>query len=288
MAAPPRWDVRAHQRRSALAGASSSTRLTRAVRGILGRVDERLAPVPVVAAFGDLARPVVDMVALYVGGSLATGDFHLGVSDLDLVAVTAASLDQACRDQLRRAHQMLQREDSTAAKLHCIYVPRGRASDIGAAHLTWAQGRFFERPLNGIARAELLAAGVTVFGPPPATLLPPVSPSELQAAVRAELTGYWGDAVRKRRMWLADWCVDLGLLTLPRAEAALHEGQLITKSEALGRLERFEVPADLIAEIAYRRSGQGPALSWLDRLRRARTTRHLVAAGIARLTSLPG
>lgn len=60
------------------------------------------------------------------------------------------------------------------------------------------------------------------------------------------------------------------------------------KPEALRRLEHFEIPADLIAEIAGRRNGHGPKLSWLDRLGRGPTARHLVAAGIARLAPPPG
>jgi hypothetical protein len=105
----------------------------------------------------------------------------------------------------------------------------------------------------------------------------------LRAAVRAELTGYWKRALRWPWVWLTDWCVDLGLLTLARAEAALKEGRLITKRDALDRLDRFGVPADLVHQISRRRQGESTPLRITQRLRRACTARRLVARGLRTL-----
>ena len=91
------------------------------------------------------------------------------------------------------------------------------------------------------------------------------------------------DAVRKPWLWVEDVYVDLGLLTLVRAEATLTDGRLITKREALTRLDRFGVPEDLVREIAHRRQGDSLSLTTLQRVRRAGTARRLVARGIASL-----
>jgi hypothetical protein len=255
-------------------------------RGILGLVDFRLVPAPVVAAFAQAVRPLADVVALYVGGSLASGDYCPGVSDLDLVAAVAAPLGPQQRQELRRFHETFEQEHPSAAKLHCLYVPRDGLADVEARHWMWAHGRFGQRHLSGVARAELLHNGITVYGPPPCELLPPMDDGALRVAVRAELTGYWKRALRWPQVWLTDWCVDLGLLTLARAEAALTESRLITKREALDRLDRFGVPADLVQQISRRRRGEGTPLRVAQRVRRAYTARHLVARGLRALVSI--
>ncbi len=251
-----------------------------------GPVDSRLDPAPVVATFAQAVRPVVDVVGLYAGGSLASGDYHPGLSDLDLVAVISAPLDARKQHELRQLHETIRQEHPPAAKLHCIYVPRGEVADVKAAHVMWTHGRLAHWHLSGVARAELLRNGITVYGPPPADLLPPVDDAALRVAVRAELTGHWRTSVRWPWLWrwLSDWFVDLGLLTLARAEAALDDGRLITKSEALGRLDRFGVPADLSQQIGRRRQGENTPLSTIQRIRRAYIARRIVACGLRTLT----
>jgi hypothetical protein len=114
----------------------------------------------------------------------------------------------------------------------------------------------------------------------------PVPPAELRAAVRAEITGYWRATARRRRCWLADSWVDFGLITLPRAEAVLATGDLITKGEAIGRLAGFGVPAALAGEIRDRRAGVPVRLSVPGRIRRARLARRIMRNGVRKL-SLP-
>ena len=80
-----------------------------------------------VADFAELVRPVADVTAFWVGGSLATGDYQPGRSDLDLVALVAAPLGTAQQDQLLTAlHTTLLAEQPLAAGLHCAYLPRHR------------------------------------------------------------------------------------------------------------------------------------------------------------------
>jgi hypothetical protein len=74
--------------------------------------------------------------------------------------------------------------------------------------------------------------------------------------------------------------VDLGLLTVARAEITAREGRLVTKDEALQRLPALGVPADLVAAVAARRRGEGPVLSRRARRRQGRVARRVVARGI--------
>jgi hypothetical protein len=134
---------------------------------------------------------------------------------------------------LRALHRTL-----GVAKLHCAYVSLPDISDVGRKHVTWAHERMFRRPLSGISRAELHQFGVTVYGPAPAELGPPLGPAELAEAARAELRGYWTGAVRRARVWRTDLHVDLGLTTVSRAGVTIATGRLITKREAIDRLRR--------------------------------------------------
>lgn len=237
----------------------------------------------VVHACAEQVIPVAGVTGFYAGGSLATGDYQPGVSDLDLVAVVEAPLSAAQESGLQDVHRALIASRPEAAKLHCFYVPAPEAADMAMAHVNWAHGELYRRPLSGVARAELLRHGVTVHGPPAAALIPPVTEAELSAAARAELSGYWTDALAKRHLWVQDLYVDLGLTTLARVEATLTEGRLITKTEALSRLDRFGVPPALVDEMTRRRQGEPTPMTATARTRRATVARRLMAAGIDRL-----
>ena len=238
---------------------------------------------PTVAAFSDALRALDHVLAMYAGGSLASGDFQRGISDFDMAAVVASPLEEDRQREVIALHERMIREQPLAAKLHCVYVPVADMVDVDAEHLTWAHGELYRRAFSGIARAELLSFGVTVFGPPPATLVPAVDPDALRASARAELAGYWSGALAKPDVWLEDVYVDLGLLTLVRAQATLQEGRLITKREAITRLSRFDVPPDLTHEIESRRYGRAVPLAENGRRQRAEQVRALMAKGIQSL-----
>ncbi|MEV0270348.1 nucleotidyltransferase domain-containing protein [Hamadaea sp. NPDC050747] len=241
-------------------------------------MDDRLRPAAHLTSFGDRVRDL-GVVGLYVGGSLAFGDYRPGVSDLDVIAVIDQDLDRRQRRQVTELHLSI-----PDTKLHCAYLWRGAAEDLAHEHRYWAHGELYRRTISGIARAEVLRGGITVYGPPPADLIPPVDDATLRAAALGELTGYWSKAVRKPHLWREDVYVDLGLTTLARVQATLTENRLITKREAIERLAAFGVPDDLREEIARRRGGETVALSDRERGSRAKLARDLMIAGIERLT----
>lgn len=227
-------------------------------------------------------EPILAPAGVYAGGSLGTGDYVPGISDLDFVAIVASPLSGPQREAVGRMHRRLRREPE-AAKLHCHYVVAGQLGDLEAAHLMWDGQRFRPRKFTGVARAELLRSGLMIAGAPPATLIPPVSDSQLRTAVLGELTGYWTAATQWRTLWWRDGFVDLGLLTLPRASAVLTSGELITKTRAIEGLEEFSVPGRLIEEVSHRRSGEPVSVTLPHRARRAGAARDLVAAGVRQL-----
>jgi hypothetical protein len=238
-----------------------------------------LAQVPVVRALAE----ALDLAGLYVGGSVASGDYRPGVSDIDAVALLERPPDRALRDTITARHQQLARDLPGAAALHCVYVPRPAAEGVAMKHWTWAFDELFRRPLSGIARAELLADPVVVSGPAPATWLPAMGPDDLRAAARAELTGYWRRAVRKPAIWQQDVYVDHGVTTVARADLTIGHGRLVTKAVALTHLPALGLPGDIVDEVVRRRAGESVAMTPEQRSARAVVVRRFVATHIERL-----
>ena len=249
-------------------------------------MDPRLSRAPVVTHFAEAIESLV--AGLYVAGSVASGDYRPGVSDIDAVALVDRTPRPTMRKTLVETHERVSRTVEGADALHCVYVARPAVEDLSYRHWTWAFGELFRRPLSGIARAELLADPVVVMGSPPSEWLPPMPDAALREAARAELAGYWTTALVKRSIWLEDVYVDVGLTTLARADVTIREGRLLTKTEAIGRLSSLGVPSDLVDEIGCRRAGGEVVRSDAERRHRAIVVRNLLRERIAGLLQEAG
>ncbi len=167
-------------------------------------------------------REVLPPTAVWVHGSLALGDFQPGRSDIDAIAVVESAPTTDQRRQLKVLHQALAAVFPQAKKLHCSYVVRDTLPDPRVRHLTWAHEELLTRPVTEVTRRELHTGDLTLYGPPPSELLPPVGDEELAAFIRADLRDFWLPATAKPVRWLQDVWVDLGLLTLGRATRHPH------------------------------------------------------------------
>jgi hypothetical protein len=219
---------------------------------------------------------VLPLVALWAHGSLASGDYVPGRSDLDLVALIGGPVTSPQRKGLQGLHEKLISDEPLAAGLHCAYVVSGEQADPSRNHLTWAHGELCDRPVSPVTRRELGDGGVCLFGPVPATVIPAVTDTELADYVRANMRDYWYPRTSRADLWRQDIWVDLGMLTLARAQVTLPEGRLITKREALDVLPTMGAPAEVVGDIRDRRYRTARPLSgdW-----RART---FIRAGIDR------
>jgi hypothetical protein len=245
------------------------------------RVDSRLSVVP---ELEELNRGLATWgaVGLYVGGSVASRDYRPGISDIDAVALLDTPPKPAAREELIAMHSR-SAELGHGEALHCVYVPLTDAVDPSRRHWTWAFGELFRRALSCIARAELLADPVVIFGPAPRSWLPPMSDDELRDAAREQLAGYWTRALRKRAIWQRDVYVDLSLTVWARAEATITEGRLITKSEAIARMRERGVPGEIVDQVESRRAGVNVTMSDAQRETRATTVRGFLQREVALL-----
>lgn len=230
-------------------------------------------------------------MGLYVYGSLAAGGFSPARSDIDLIVMLQREPDKAAVEQLTQLHESLASSCPAAERLHCLYISAEAGPDPVRLRTYWfGEGwhgkRMTQWQLKVLTQAELMSAGLALCGPWPPPGIAPVLAPEIRAAVREEITGYWSRIARKRKIWLADQWVDHGLIVLPRAEQALITGELITKTEAIGRLAGFGVPDDLSREIRDRRDGRPATLTEAERVDRARLTRTIMRRGVRKLSGL--
>jgi hypothetical protein len=243
---------------------------------------------PLLGRFVADAGRVVPLVAVWAHGSLALGDFQPGRSDLDLVAVVGEPPTDAHQSSLQRVHEALIADVPLAGGLHCAYMARAELADPGQAHPTWAHAEMFDRIVSPVSRRELTQGGLSLHGPPPAGLIPPVSDQELASYIRGDLRDYWYPHTAQPELWQHDIWVDLGLLTLARASVTLRDGRLITKREALDVLGGLDAPPDVVRDIYRRRyeDGQTAGDDW--RARRGYLARTFVRAGIERVLASGG
>jgi predicted nucleotidyltransferase len=243
------------------------------VAELLGRLRDRLAAHE-------------DVVGIYVYGSLVTGDYSPAASDIDVVVLVRREPGEAITRELTELHTALAGAGGPAGQLHCLYVAADAASDPERLCTYWYGDRMTQWQMKLLTQAELASAGIALYGPWPPPGIKPVPVAGLQAAVHGEITGYWSRMARGRKRWLQDSWVDHGLVVLPRAEALLTTGDLITKSEAISRLAGFGVPDWLIQQIRRRRDGQPVTFGKIRRLFRALLARRIMQDSIARLSRL--
>jgi hypothetical protein len=225
--------------------------------------------IPAVTEFGDRLAALGWVRDLLVAGSLATGDYVPGVSDLDLVAVVDGPVDLQREAVLRDLHGGI----DPRLKLGCVYV--ADVTELAFKHPTWTHGQLVSRILSGVNRAELVRHGYAVFGRAPTEVLPPMSDNDLRDATRAELSGYWARAVRQPLSWLNREMADLSLTAMARARHTLRTGMLLTKTSAI---EQATAPAWLIEQLRARRRGEDvvsprlrtAVISWRDARRTVR------------------
>jgi Domain of unknown function (DUF4111) len=175
-----------------------------------------------------------DLVAVYLYGSAVVGGFVADVSDVDLLVVTQLDLDAAVAERLEAFHsEFVKRHPGWDDRLELVYVgldtlARFRA---GGALGVISPGEPFHLR-DGV---ELWVSnfylvretGVTLFGPPPADTIPPVTWAEFLTEIRR-----YADEVRSRNLRSSTpgnraYCV----LTMCRALATIRTDRPCSKQE---------------------------------------------------------
>jgi hypothetical protein len=257
---------------------------------------------PVVREVVDAYLSAVDDVVpglvegLYLTGSVALEDFHVGASDVDFVAVTSAKPDDQQVSALRRAHALLTRRHPRPffdgpyvtwrelARAPGCAEPGPHAFQAGFDHASGSER--IPVTWHTVARH-----GVAVRGPRPHEFEVATDPAELASWTRRNLDEYWRPWWRRHSRLLSPpglaalgraapaW----GVLGVTRLHYTLATGEITSKSGA-GRYARTAFDPGwrrIIDECLRLRRGADADLRYGDRLARRRDALDFVAMVIA-------
>jgi hypothetical protein len=193
------------------------------------------------------------LVGLYLFGSLVTGSYDDGISDIDLLAATAAAVDDEELEALRRMHaELVARRPEWNDRIEVAY-PSTAALQTFKTRTSRLAIISPGEPLHAVAAGRdwllnwypVLEADVALFGPPPRDLIAPISKEEYVAEVRAHVRAWgrgWG-SLRDRGSQ------SYAVLTMCRALHTHRTGEYVSKARAAAWAQRaFPEWADLIRE----------------------------------------
>jgi predicted nucleotidyltransferase len=176
------------------------------------------------------------LTGLYLYGSLVTGDFDNTISDIDLMAATAESIDEANFEALNRMHanfvtdhpEWNDRLEIAYISLQALKTFRTHTSRIGIIS-PGEPFHFKEAGKDWLMNWYIVREkGVTLFGPLPEAIIAPISKAEFIQAVK--------DNTREWREWIYHMAHIGGqayaILTMCRALYACENGEQVSKIQA--------------------------------------------------------
>ncbi len=188
-------------------------------------------------AFRNGVREVIgaNLVAIYVTGSLLMGDFEEASSDVDFLVVTQQPLSTEDVERVALAHARLADESDWGGRLEGGYAAQSALRSWGIEGRIVAIEPGIAMPVIGpsdYSADNMLAIrdhSLTLHGPDPRDVLPPVSRDVLTAALHeylGELVAAPGTSEQSATE-VASW-----VLNIARCLYGLETGRPCTKSEA--------------------------------------------------------
>jgi hypothetical protein len=175
---------------------------------------------------------------LYLFGSLTTGEFVEGISDIDLIAALTDDLEDAQFARLERMHAAIADDRPLwreRIEIGYIAVAKLRRITTDADIVVISPGEPFHRT-QASARwlfdlHGLRERGIALVGPPPSTLIDPIPRDDLDRALR--------DLMREWRAWITQTEVVEGLggqgymiITMCRCLYTFRTGDFASKRQA--------------------------------------------------------
>lgn len=219
-----------------------------------------------------------ELIGFYLDGSLALGDFDPATSDVDFIAAIARPLPPAAFEALADTHRRIRDSglpfatELEGSYIHLSALRRHDPTDAVYPNLERGPNEVLKLKEHHsdwvIHRYTVREHGITLFGPPTATLIDPVSADDVRAATVGVLRSWWGTAAGLIYVRNASPGV-LAIYIVPtmcRALYALEYGAVISKPAAcLWALHALDQQWQPLIESALRGStdpsirGQTPA-----------------------------
>lgn len=185
------------------------------------------------------------LLALYLGGSLALGDFNPQRSDIDFAVVTRDELSPDIVAAMAQMHALLAATgDKWARKLDGSYVPqqviRRWTPDHPPCPFVEAAGFDITQQGSAIIQRHILREhGVVVAGPQPRILLDQVTAPELRGAVREMLARWWRPLLDDPAWLQQDSKQPFAVLTMCRMLYTHKHGAVVSKPVAAHWCRQF-------------------------------------------------
>jgi predicted nucleotidyltransferase len=180
-------------------------------------------------------------VGMYLEGSLANGDFD-AASDVDFIVVSDEDISGDRFTALQTMHERIAASNSPwATELEGSYIGRRalrRYDPAHALHPNIERGRNERLKLADhdaawvIHRYILRERGITLAGPPPHTLVDPVSPTDLRQAMRSMLPRWVTPILQDPARIHARGYQSFIVLSLCRVLYTLQHGAVVSKRVA--------------------------------------------------------
>jgi predicted nucleotidyltransferase len=178
------------------------------------------------------------LIGLYLFGSLVAGDFDYGSSDIDLIAATSTYLDKEEVERLKAMHEDIAlKEKAWDDRIEVGYIPLdelrrynphfqqplispGEPFHVTEVGASWVINRYIMRE-----------KGIAVYGPPPKTLVDPISREERIQAVRGRIQD-WKEYVESLEFGVSRKSQAYAILTMCRILYSLTYGEFVSKKAA--------------------------------------------------------
>jgi len=176
------------------------------------------------------------LVGLYLHGSLVMGDFDPNLSDIDVLAALASGLTEAELDALRQMHrdfvaqhpQWNDRIEVAYLSLEALRTFKTQNSQIGIIS-PGEPLHFVDAGVEWLMNWYMVQEhGITLLGPPPETIIEPISRDEFVHVIKQHVSG-WNEYVQhgKHRGFQA-----YSILTMCRGLYTLSHGEQVSKIRA--------------------------------------------------------
>jgi hypothetical protein len=219
------------------------------------------------------------LTGLYIFGSLASGDFVPGRSDIDFLAVTEGELLPETVEGLKTMHTRLGRSGLPwADHLEGSYIPKAalrRYDPQNAIHPALRVDSSFDLDFHAsdwiIQRWVVRQHALILAGPDPKTLIDPITPDELRQAARGILQEWWAPMLNDPSRLERGEYQAYAVLTMCRILYTIEFGEVVSKAAAArwGLAELGDRWQMLITEASAWRLGMT-----LDRLPETRAMIH--------------